>query len=83
MRARRKGEAHRRPAGREGEPLRGWGGSGARPKRPRGFSRGPERELSEPEARVAARLMRRDGRLSSAWIFRKPEPETYLPRSTK
>jgi hypothetical protein len=31
MRARRKGEAHRRPAGREVEPLRGRGGSGARP----------------------------------------------------
>ncbi len=32
MRARRKGEAHRRPAGREVEPLRGRGGSGARPQ---------------------------------------------------
>jgi hypothetical protein len=40
--------------------------SGARPKRPRGFSGGPERETSEPEAGVAARLMRRDGRSSGA-----------------
>jgi hypothetical protein len=40
--------------------------SGARPKRPRGFSRGPERETSESEAGVAARLMRRDGRSSGA-----------------
>jgi hypothetical protein len=44
--------------------------SGARPKRPRGFSRGPERETSEPEAGVAARLMRRDGRSSSAGFLR-------------
>jgi hypothetical protein len=36
--------------------------SGARPKRPRGFSVGPERKTSESEAGVAARLMRRDGR---------------------
>jgi hypothetical protein len=40
--------------------------SGARPKRPRGFSRGPERATSESEAGVAARLMRRDGRSSGA-----------------
>jgi hypothetical protein len=40
--------------------------SGARPKRPRGFSRGPERGTSESEAGVAARIMRRDGRSSSA-----------------
>ncbi len=33
--------------------------SGARPKRPRGFSCGPALETSEPEAIVAARLMRR------------------------
>ena len=40
--------------------------SGARPKRPRGFSRAPERETSEPEAGVAARFRRRDGRSSGA-----------------
>ncbi len=40
--------------------------SGARPKRPRGFSVGPELETSESEAGVAARLMRRDGRSSGA-----------------
>jgi hypothetical protein len=57
--------------------------AGARPKRPRGFSRGSEREPSEPEARVAARLMRRDGRSSGAMIFRKPERETYLLRPTE
>jgi hypothetical protein len=44
--------------------------SGARPKRPRGFSGGPELETSESEARVAARLMRRDGRSSSAGFLR-------------
>ncbi len=44
--------------------------SGARPKRPRGFSRGPERETSESEAGVAARLMRRDGRSSGARLLR-------------
>jgi hypothetical protein len=57
--------------------------SGARPKRPRGFSVGPERKTSEPEAGVAARLMRRDGRSSSARISRKSELGTYLSRSTK
>ena len=66
MRARRKGEAHRKPAGREVEPLRGRGGSGARPKRPRGFSVGPERGTSEPEAGVAARLM------TEPWEARAP-----------
>jgi hypothetical protein len=49
--------------------------SGARPKRPRGFSRGSERETSESEAGVAARFRRRDGRSSSARISRKPERE--------
>jgi hypothetical protein len=44
--------------------------SGARPKRPRGFSCGPERETSDSEAGVAARLMRRDGRSSSAGFLR-------------
>ena len=95
MRAGRKGEAHRRPAGREVEPhyaarhgpgLSDGGGAGAeagRGRRPRGFSVGPERATSEPEAGVAARLMRRDGRSSSAVISRKSELGTYLSRSTK
>ena len=57
--------------------------SGARPKRPRGFSRGSELETSESEAGVAARIRRRDERSSSARISRKPEPGTYLPWLTK
>jgi hypothetical protein len=61
----------------------GAGAEAGRGLWPRGFSRGPERETSEPEAGVAARLMRRDGRLSGAMISHKPEPETYLSRPTK
>jgi hypothetical protein len=72
-----------RRAGRWSPAERGRGGSGARPKRPRGFSRGLERETLESEAGVAARLMCRDGRSSGAMIFRKPEWETYLSRPTK
>ena len=71
-----------RRAGRWSPAERGRGGSGARPKRPRGFSVGPERATVEPEAGVAARLRRRDGRSFGAMISDKPEPETYLSRPT-
>ena len=64
----------------------GQSGAGAEAGRglwPRGFSVGPELEISESEAGVAARLMRRDGRSSGGRIVRKPEPETYLPCPTE
>jgi hypothetical protein len=56
--------------------------SGARPKRPRGFSRGPERETSESEAGVAARLMRRDGRSSGAG-FPSNRSREYISRDRR